>query len=89
MAEGHTSAIISSAIFLNTKKCNLETLPPFHSFKAFENFYSKDFLTKPRREEIFSKTLTDNFFAIFFHFWILRKVVSASISEIKILILAF
>ena len=57
MAKGHTSAIISSAIFLNTKKCNLETLPPFHSFKAVENFYSKDFLT-----------VTGNSFAIFFHF---------------------
>ena len=79
MAEGHTSAIISSAIFLNTKKCNLETLRPFHSFKAFEKFYSKDFLTLP-----------GNSFVLYFSiYWILRKVVSASISEIKILLLAF
>ena len=44
----------NSAIFLNTKK----TLPPCHFVEAFENFYLKDFLTKPWREEIFSKTLS-------------------------------
>ena len=50
MAKGH-----NSAIFLNTKKCNLGRLPPFHSFKAFEKIYLTDCLRSPSKKEATEK----------------------------------